>query len=190
MGWGFFWSFLLLQDTFPSKVTPSFKSSKTNILKSQFILKIPRLFIVIDLNLLHVTNQNEDQVVTNGRWLIMTVQTWGFFCELRSMCTSTWSLNILQIILNKHDSLYQANRMIRPWVKQSLNILQWENFVIPKVIVIICEGWSFMRGSDYVRALTGRIWSFGSVVAYERWSLTRGGLTWRFNCMCCSSFCN
>ena len=81
----FFWSFLLLQDIFPSKVTPSFKSSKTNILKSQFILKIPRLFIVNDLNLLHVTNQNEDQVVTNGSWLIMTVQTWGFFCELRSM---------------------------------------------------------------------------------------------------------
>ena len=82
---GFFWSFLLLQDIFPSKVTPSFKSSKTNILKSQLILKIPRLFIVTDLNLLHVTNQNEDQVVTNGRWLIMTVETWGFFCELRSM---------------------------------------------------------------------------------------------------------
>ena len=57
--------------------------------------------------------------------------------------------------------------MIRP-----SNDLQWENFVIPKVIVIICEGWSFMRGSDYVRALTGRIWCFGSVAAYERWSLT------------------
>lgn len=73
---------------------------------------------------------------------------------------------------------------------ESSNHLQWENFVIPKVIVIICEGWSFMRGSNYVRALTGRIWCFGSVVAYERWSLTWGGLTWRFNCMCCCSFCN
>lgn len=73
---------------------------------------------------------------------------------------------------------------------ESSNHLQRENFVIPKVIVIICEGWSFMRDSDYVRALTGRIWCFGSVVAYERWSLTWGGLTWTFNCMCCSSFCN
>lgn len=47
-----------------------------------------------------------------------------------------------------------------------------ENFVIPKVTAIIYEGWSFIRGSDYVRALTGRIWCFGSVVAYGRWSLT------------------
>lgn len=189
---GFFWSFLLLQDIFPSKVTPSFKSSKTNILKSQFILKIPRLFIVINLNLLHVTNQNEDQVVTNGRWLIMTVQTWGFFwveehavsCVLPLGHWIFFKLFWISIIVYIKQTGWSDQS------DQSSNHLQRENFVIPKVIVIICEGWSFMRDSDYVRALTGRIWCFGSVVAYERWSLTWDGLTWRLNCMCCSSFCN
>ena len=47
-----------------------------------------------------------------------------------------------------------------------------ENFVIPKVTAIVYEGWSFMGGSNYVRALTGRICCFGSVVAYGRSSLT------------------
>ena len=45
-----------------------------------------------------------------------------------------------------------------------------------------------MRGSN-CKALTGNIlvfWIGGrlwEVVAYERWSLTRGGRTWRFNCI-------
>lgn len=104
--------------------------------------------------------------------------------------------HVVSCVLPFGHWIYSSNILISiVYIKQtgwsdnvSSNHLLWENFVILKVIVIICEWWSFTRGSDYVRALTGRIWCFGSVVAYERWSLTWGGLTWRFNCMCWFNF--
>ena len=58
----------------------------------------------------------------------------------------------------------------------------------PKVVAVAIayRRWSFMRGSNY-KALTAerlwlrKFWCFGLAVDYGRWSLTRGGRTWRFD---------
>ena len=44
------------------------------------------------------------------------------------------------------------------------------------------EKWSFTRGSNSGVSL-GKLWSFGQEVFYDRWSLSRCGRTWRFDCM-------
>ena len=41
---------------------------------------------------------------------------------------------------------------------------------------------SLLRGFN-CKLWLGKFWCFGLVVDYGRWSLTRGGRTWRFNCI-------
>ena len=178
MGWGFFLVLPFAPRHFSLKGYSQFQSSKTNILKSQFILKIPGLFIVIDLNLLHVTNQNKD----HDKWSLMadgwlwqsrhggSFVSWGA-CSF--LCTSTWSLNILQIILNKHCSLYKANRMIRPWVKQSLTKgklchpkSDWDHLWR----VVIYERFRLCKGFDWKNLVFWICCGLWEVVSYMRWS--------------------
>lgn len=54
-----------------------------------------------------------------------------------------------------------------------------------KVVAVSCEMWSFTRGSDCT-ILTGKFlvfWICGRLYRAEKWSLTRGEHTWRFDCI-------
>lgn len=185
MVWGYFWSFLLLQDIFPSGVALSFKSSKTNILRSQFILKNSKVIynhwveiaILDTVKWLQVTYQNEDPVLTYGRWLIMTVKPWGFFCQQRSMQFHAYFHLITEYssnILSKH-SLKQTG-----WSDHvSSNHLQWfknnGKFCHPKSDcnhlwrVVIYKRFRLCKGFDWknlVFWIRGGLWE---VVSYMRW---------------------
>ena len=50
------------------------------------------------------------------------------------------------------------------------------------MVAVAYRRWSFTRGSNY-KDLLENVWCFGLAVAYGRRSLTRGGRTWRFDCI-------
>lgn len=167
MGWGYFWSFLLLQDLFSSGVTLSFKSSKTNILKSHYsFTKIPRLFITTNLTSCKWLTKLKTQCsLMVGGWLWQSNHGGSFVSRgaCSFMHTSIWSLNILQIFWASIVYIKQTG-----WSDHvSSNHLQWfknnGKFCHPKSDCNHLWRVVIMRGSDYVRALTGRIWCFGSV---------------------------
>ena len=51
-----------------------------------------------------------------------------------------------------------------------------------KVVPVAYRRWSFTRDSN-CKALTGKVLVFWIGVDYDSWSLTRGGRTWRFDCI-------
>ena len=50
------------------------------------------------------------------------------------------------------------------------------------MVAIACRRRSLLRGFN-CKLWLGKFWCFGLAVGYGRWSLTRGGRTWRFNCI-------
>ena len=54
--------------------------------------------------------------------------------------------------------------------------------VRPKKWLQLLTGGGHLLEVPTVRLQMGKFWCFGLVVAYGRWSLTRGGHTWRFDC--------
>ena len=105
-------------------------------------------------------------------------------CLSNNMCSCMVSLKISLFILS--SIVHTETVEIRECVKWSLT-RGWNN---GKSLTIGPKKWSqsLTGGGHLLEVLTVRLWlgKFGCFwlgVAYGRWSLTRGGRTWRFDCM-------
>ena len=81
--------------------------------------------------------------------------------------------------------VYTANIKIRECVNGRLKEVKnnWKSLnVRPKKWSRSLKGGGRLLEVPTVRLWLGKFWCFWLAVAYGRWSLTRGGRTWRFDC--------
>ena len=94
-------------------------------------------------------------------------------------------LRRLSIVHTGSHSELRDQTMCKAFVYKRLKTMENDKTISQKAVAVSCEMWSFTRGSDCT-ILTGKFlvfWICGRLYRAEKWSLTRGEHTWRFDCI-------